>query len=199
MTPPDPMQVRSRNRRMLLVLFLFFFGSVLLAGLLRFSGWRPEGSKNKGEMLSPYGDMRGHAPQLRDGGAYRWKDSPRTWRIAVMPRDCDGARAQACTRLLGDLDKVWQLMGKDADRVHVLWIGALPPGATVPSELRVLQPDEVLRAGLPRARSRGRKPRWRRRLAGGSVRLHRAALRSRLRSGRPADRPGPPAEDQLTR
>lgn len=153
MTPPDPMQVRSRNRRMLLVLFLFFFGSVLLAGLLRFSGWRPEGSKNKGEMLSPYGDMRGHAPQLRDGGAYRWKDSPRTWRIAVMPRECDGARAQACTRLLGDLDKVWQLMGKDADRVHVLWIGALPPGATVPSELRVLQPDEALRAGLPRARA----------------------------------------------
>ena len=68
-------------------------------------------------------------------------------------------------------------MGKDADRVHVLWIGALPPGATVPSELRV-RTDEVLRAGLHALPGRPQaKTRWRRRLAGGSERLHRAALR----------------------
>lgn len=151
MMAPDSNKVRSRNRRMLLALFVLFFGSVLVAGLLRFSGWRPQGSKNKGELLEPYADMRGHAPLLRDGSAYRWKDAPRTWRIVVMPRDCDGARAHACTRLLGDLDKVWQLMGKDADRVHILWIGALPPGVKVPSALRLLRPDDTLRAGLPRA------------------------------------------------
>ena len=105
MTQPDPMQVRSRNRRMLLVLFALFFGGMLLAGLLRFSGWRPEGSKNKGELLQPYGDLREYAPTLAAGGRYGWKDEPRIWRIVAMPRDCDAARTAECTRLLADLDK----------------------------------------------------------------------------------------------
>ena len=141
--------VRRRNRWMLVALFVLFFGGMLVAGLLRFSGWRPEASKNKGELLQPYGDLRDYAPTLADGGAYRWKDSPRTWRIVAMPRDCDGARAADCARLLADLDKVWRLMNKDADRVHVLWAGAAPTGTALPGEVRLLRADAGLRAGLP--------------------------------------------------
>ena len=137
-----------RNRGMLLALFALFFGGMLVAGLLRFSGWRPEGSKNRGEMLQPYGDLREYAPTLAAGGAYRWKDEPRIWRIVTMPRECDGARAADCTRLLADLDKVWQLMNKDADRVHVLWAGAVPAGTTLPTQVRVVRADDGLRAGL---------------------------------------------------
>ena len=92
--PPDPAR-RRRNRGLLLVLLLAFFGALLLAGALRFSGWRPEGSKNRGELLEPYPDMRALVPQLADGRPYRWKDSPRTWRIVVMPGDC-GCAARAC-------------------------------------------------------------------------------------------------------
>src|SRR5690606_33888645 len=44
---------RRRNRKMLLAIFALFFGSMLLAGLLRFSGWRPEGTKSHGELLEP--------------------------------------------------------------------------------------------------------------------------------------------------
>lgn len=145
---PAQLQSRRRNRWMLVALFVLFFGGMLVAGLLRFSGWRPEGSKNKGELLQPYGDLRGYAPTLADGGAYRWKDSPRTWRIVAMPRDCDGARAADCARLLADLDKVWRLMSKDADRVHVLWAGAAPTGIALPGEVRLLRVDDGLRAGL---------------------------------------------------
>lgn len=146
--PPDPAR-RRRNRGLLLVLLLAFFGALLLAGALRFSGWRPEGSKNRGELLDPYPDMRALVPQLADGRPYRWKDSPRTWRIVVMPGDCGGAARAGCVRLLGDLDKVWQLMGKDADRVHLLWVGPPPAGVALPPEVRVLRPDPGLRAGLP--------------------------------------------------
>ena len=142
--------IRRRNRGMLVALFLLFFGGMLVAGLLRFSGWRPQGSKNKGELLQPYGDLRGYAPSLADGRAYRWKDAPRTWRIVAMPRDCDGARAAECARLLADLDKVWRLMNKDADRVHVLWAGAAPTGSALPAEVRPLRVDGGLRAGLAR-------------------------------------------------
>ena len=167
MTEPTPEQtaIRRRNRGMLLAIFLLFFGAMLVAGLLRFSGWRPEGSKNKGEMLQPYGDLRGYSPTLADGATYGWKDSPRTWRIVAMPRECDGARAAQCARLLADLDKVWQLMGQDADRVHLLWAGAIPRGAGMPAEARVVRAVAGLRAGLARwdaapGESRAGDPVW---------------------------------------
>lgn len=147
---PGQLQSRRRNRGMLVALFVLFFGGMLVAGLLRFTGWRPEGVKNKGEMLQPYGDLRAYAPTLAGGGTYRWKDDARTWRIVAMPRDCDGARSAECARLLAEFDKVWRLMTKDADRVHVLWAGALPPGVVVPDEVRVVRVDDGLRAGLPR-------------------------------------------------
>ncbi|MEO5628439.1 MAG: hypothetical protein ABIQ62_01570, partial [Thermomonas sp.] len=132
-------------------IFVLFFGGMLIAGLLRFSGWRPAGSKNKGEMLQPYTDLRQHAPTLAAGGAYRWTDSPRTWRIVVAPRGCEGQRRAQCGELLHQLDTVWQLMGKDADRVHVLWLGAPPAGPALPREVRLLQADAVFPAQLPRS------------------------------------------------
>ena len=147
---PEQLGIRRRNRNMLVALFVLFFGGMLVAGLLRFSGWRPEGTRNKGELLQPYGDLRAYAPTLANGGAYGWKDEPRIWRVVAMPRDCDTTRVLECTRLLADFDKVWRLMTKDADRVHVLWAGAVPPGAKVPDEVRLVRADDGLRAGLAR-------------------------------------------------
>lgn len=146
--PPPQAEIRRRNRRMLLLLLLVFFGGALLAGLLRFAGWRPDGAKNRGEMLQPYGDLREYAPALAGGGSYHWDGNPRTWRIVAMPRDCDGARTDACARLLDDLHKVHQLMGKEAYRVHLLWAGAFPAGTARPAEVRVIRPDQPLRAAL---------------------------------------------------
>ena len=157
---PAQLAVRRRNRNMLVVLFVVFFGGMLVAGLLRFSGWRPEGSKNRGEMLQPYGDLREYTPTLADGSAYGWKDEPRIWRIVAMPRDCDTIRATECTRLLADFDKVWRLMTKDADRVHVLWAGAMPPNVAVPEEVRLVRADDGLRAGLVRWDDAGGDAAW---------------------------------------
>ena len=157
---PAQLAVRRRNRNMLVALFVVFFGGMLVAGLLRFSGWRPEGSKNRGEMLQPYGDLREYTPTLADGSAYGWKDEPRIWRIVAMPRDCDTIRATECARLLADFDKVWRLMTKDADRVHVLWAGTMPPGVAVPEEVRLVRADDGLRAGLVRWDDAGGDAAW---------------------------------------
>ena len=146
---PDP-QLARKNRRMLLGLLLLFFGGMLVAGLLRFSGWRPDGMKNRGELLEPYGDLRAYTPTLANGRPYRWQDQPRTWRMVAMPRECDGARAAACRALLDDLDKVWRLMGRHADRVHLLWAGEVPAGVSLPREVHVVRDEAALRAGLPR-------------------------------------------------
>ncbi|MDQ3206859.1 MAG: hypothetical protein M3Q40_10245 [Pseudomonadota bacterium] len=138
---------RRRNRMLLLGIFAIFFGSMLLAGLLRFSGWRPEGMKNVGELLQPPGDLRDVAPVLTDGREYEWSPAERTWRIVVAPPvNC----TTECERVARDVHVVWQLFGKDADRVHVLWVGT-PPAGPRPDTLQVVRPTPALRAGLPRA------------------------------------------------
>jgi hypothetical protein len=143
---PDP-AVRRRNRTMLIVIAVLFLGSFLVAGLLRFSGWRPAQMKNKGELLQPYGDLRTVTPVLENGSAYVWNPGARTWRIAVAPpRDC-GAR---CVTLAEQLDLVWQLFGRNADHVELLWVGAPPAEAKRNSATRVFRADPALRSRLPR-------------------------------------------------
>lgn len=142
----DP-ALRTRNRRMLIAIAVLFLGSFLVAGLLRFSGWRPQGLRNKGELLQPYGDLRAVTPRLADGGSYEWNPAARLWRIAVAPPDGCG---QPCVELAGELDMVWRLFGRNADQVHLLWIGEPPAQATGNASTRVLRDDPALRAGLPR-------------------------------------------------
>lgn len=143
---PDP-AVRTRNRTMLLVLAALFLGSFVVAGVLRFSGWRPAQLKNKGELLEPYGDLRALTPVLEDGSRYAWNPEARMWRIAVAPPK--GCAAQ-CVEVARELDLVWQLFGKDAREVDLLWVGAPPAGATRNAATRVLRADPAIRARMPR-------------------------------------------------
>lgn len=147
---PLDTRTRNRNRALLITILLMFFGSMLVAGALRFSGWMPEGRKNHGTLLEPPTDLRAVVPSLVDGGEYHWNPDERIWRIAVAPPTDCGA---ACATLAGQLDTVWRLFGKDADRVHVLWVcgtaSCMPPAdAPRPRTLQLLQPDPRLRAAL---------------------------------------------------
>lgn len=143
---PDPAQVR-RGRVILVLIFLLFFGTIFGAGILRFSGWQPQGTKVHGEMLKPAVDARAVVPKLADGGSFEWKPAERMWRIVVAP---PAACTTACARLAKDLDVVWQLFGNKADHVEILWIGALPAGAPDTASRRLLQASPELMAVLPR-------------------------------------------------
>lgn len=138
---------RNRNRQMLLALAAIFFGGMLVAGLLRFSGWKPAGTRNHGEMLEPMGDLRTLVPRLADGSEYHWNPVERKWRVLVAP---PARCAAACVKLADELDLVWQLFGKDADHVDILWLGAPPHGARSNAATRILRDDAALRAQLPR-------------------------------------------------
>lgn len=150
--PPSPDAERHRRgRRVLLAIAALFFGTMLVAGLLRFSGWQPKGSNVHGELLQPPVDLRERAPRLLDGAAYAWNPPARTWRILVAPpADCGAA----CERLAVDLDKVWRLMGRNADHVDLLWACAdaackVPAPLRGDRTLRRLRPDAAWRAALP--------------------------------------------------
>ena len=131
---------------MLILIVVLFLGSALIAGVLRFSGWRPEGTRNHGELLQPPGDLRALQLQLAEGGEYPWDPDARIWRITLAPpAGCDAP----CVELATKLDLVCQLFGRHADRVHTLWVGEVPEDITSNRSLRVVQPDPGLRAALP--------------------------------------------------
>lgn len=148
MNAPLSAKQRNRNRALLVGIVVIFLGSALVAGLLRFSGWRPSAMKNHGELLQPPGDLREVQPALIDGGTYAWNPAERDWRILVAPpADC----GEPCVALSRDLDIVWQLFGHRADKVHTLWLGTPPDGAVRNPSWRMLADTPALRAGLPRA------------------------------------------------
>ena len=143
-----PQGNRNRNRFTLLAIFAVFFGAFALAGILRFSGWRPAGLKNHGELLQPPADLRAITPQLADGSEYAWDPIRRTWRIVIAPpADCD----RACATLADRIGVVRQLFGRDAGDVDVLWLGELPATAARANGFHALRDDPALRAALPRA------------------------------------------------
>ena len=144
-SPPRP--DRRRNRGLLLAIVAIFLGSAIVAGGLRFSGWRPAGLKNHGELLQPPVDLRAQSPRLADGGAYAWEPAARRWRILLAPPP---GCTEACVALSRDLDVVWQLFGRNADHVDILWLGAPAPGVVRDAGFRELAPDPALRAQLPR-------------------------------------------------
>lgn len=148
---PIDRQRRNRNRALLLAIFVLFLGSLFVAGALRFSGWRPSGMKNKGELLQPPADLRALSPTLREGGPYAWDPAARTWRIAVAPPAGCGAE---CAQVARDVHKVWELLGREARRVDVLWlcpdaVCTLDADASTLPRLRVLRADDALRTRLP--------------------------------------------------
>lgn len=145
-TPSEAARIR-RGRWILVLIFLLFFGTIFGAGILRFSGWQPQGSKAHGEMLRPAVDARAVVPKLKDGGDYTWRPAERMWRIVVAPpANC----TSECLKLARDLDVVWQLFGNNADHVEILWVGPRPAGAPDTVSLRQLQPTPELLAALPR-------------------------------------------------
>ncbi len=146
-TAPSPRPDRRRNRALLLAIVAIFLGSAVVAGALRFSGWRPAGMKNHGELLQPPPDLRALSPRLAEGGTYAWEPAARRWRILLAPPS--GCTA-TCVALSRDLDVVWQLFGRNADHVDILWVGAPPPGVVRDAAFRELAPDPALRARLPR-------------------------------------------------
>lgn len=145
--PPTPgIPRRNRNRATLVAIAVLFLGTFVVAGVLRFSGWRPAGTRNHGTLLAPPGDLRRMVPATVDGTPYQWSPVERRWRIVVAPAaDCRAA----CVKLSHDVDTVWQLSGRDADRVDILWAGPVPEGAMRGPSFLAIRPDAALRAGLP--------------------------------------------------
>ena len=144
MNTPAPRSQR-RGRLQLLLLVGVFLVPIALAWLINAAGWVPAPDRQHGELLQPPVDLRGETLALANGGRYAWNPEARLWRVVVLPvAPCDAG----CTRVAADVDKVWRLLGHNADRLDVLWAGVWPAGVQAPDTLHTLQPDPRLRARL---------------------------------------------------
>lgn len=138
---------RNRNRLVLVLIAAFFFVPMLVAGILRFTDHHPAVTRQHGELLEPKPDLRALSPSFMDGTPYPWQPQARVWRILVAPQP---GCFDACVKLSRELDTVWQLFGKDADQVDILWLGVPPDGVARPPSLRLLADSQSTRALLPR-------------------------------------------------
>lgn len=146
-TPPAVDPARRRRARIgLIALFALFVLPFLAAATLHLSGWRPTDTRNHGQMLSPLVPLDDLALQRADGSAYAWEKYERRWQVLVVaPSGC----AQACVDLIAGLDKVWQLQGRRADRLDVMWFGPVPEGALRFRRFVPMREDPALAARLP--------------------------------------------------
>ncbi len=142
MTAPS----QTRSRLTLLLVAVFFLGSFGVAAALFFGGWKPTQTRNFGEMLDPYPRLQDIPLQRADGTPWQWQPVERHWHVVVAPpADC----ARACVQLLDALQRVWLSEGRHADKLKVLWFGAVPAGAPDFPGLVPMKPSEALQAALP--------------------------------------------------
>lgn len=147
----DP-AVRRRNRIMLVALAALFLLPFVAATLLHLSGWSPQDTRNRGELLEPPVPLSDLELHQADGSIYQWAPQERRWQIAVLPPPDCGA---ACGELIAGLDKVWRLQGRRADRLQVLWFGAVPADAVVFRNFVPMRPDATLAQRMPGLASSG--------------------------------------------
>jgi len=137
---------RHRNRGLLLVIVVLFFGSAGLAGILRFSGWTPPINRHHGELLQPPIDLRAAPLHDSNGATWNWNPSARQWHILIVPAPNNSADERL---LLQALTTLWQTLGHRADRVTMLWLGRTPAVANIPAlPLHILPDSAEVRAAL---------------------------------------------------
>ena len=136
-----------KSRLTMLVVVAMFFTSFGIALYLIRSGWHPVATRNAGELLAPPVALGTLGLQAADGTPYaEWEADRRLWRVVVLPpADC----GEPCLKLTDTLYRVWVSEGRHADRVQVLWFGAVPDQAPEYRAFKPMRPSPALREKLP--------------------------------------------------
>jgi hypothetical protein len=126
----------SRKRLGLVLLALVFAAPLLAAIVLNAIGWRPAGTRNYGELVTPPQDLTGAPFVLANGAPLAWKDADWSWTIfALAGPDC----AQQCLARIDELRRARLSLNQNAHRVRVVVLDATLP----PDTLAALAPVQV--------------------------------------------------------
>lgn len=132
------MDKRNRNRLVLVVIVLVFAAPIVTAFVLNAAGWRPAQTRNSGTLVEPPADVSAAKVTLADGAALQWRDPQWHWTLLAL---ANGNCADACQTRLAELVRLRITLGRNAERLRIVYIGAAPPAA----ELGALAPLQAAR------------------------------------------------------
>jgi hypothetical protein len=103
------------NRKLLFVVLALFAAPLLLAFAVYYgSNWRPTGTTNKGELITPAIPLPAVTLKQLNGATTDDTFLRKTWTLVYLTKDhCD----VACRSVLTDLGSIRLMLGKDATRL----------------------------------------------------------------------------------
>ena len=115
---------RNRNRWMLIGVVAVFVVPMLVAFALNFIGWEPKGTKAYGTLINPPRQVDVIPITLAGGEKLVWRNPQWQWTLLVLPgKDC----AQQCRSALGDLVRMRATLGRNAERLRLIYLGPSLP------------------------------------------------------------------------
>ena len=119
------MDSKTRNRLVFVAVVLVFAAPLIAAWLLNAAGWRPANLRNSGTLVRPPADVAAAPVTLADGSRLVWRDPQWHWTLVALARDeCAGP----CQSRLAELVRMRITLGRNADRLRLVLLGAqLPP------------------------------------------------------------------------
>ena len=146
------MDPRNRRRLQLLGVASLFAAPILIGIALVLAGWMP-GTKSYGLPILPQRNLAQSPVQLADGARFQWRDRDFHWTLVALPGpDCD----TRCAHALDMIRRVRITLNQNADKLHLLYLGAPPVDAQSRELVRVWQVGAsnapVLEDLRPRAR-----------------------------------------------
>ena len=73
-----------RRRLQLVLIFAVFLVPIVLAFVLRQSGWQPQRLRNVGELVQPPRDLGTVILQEEGGAAFAWRDADYRWTLLLL-------------------------------------------------------------------------------------------------------------------
>ena len=138
----------NRNRLGLILLALLFAAPLLAAIVLHSLGWRPQATRNYGELIEPPQDLTAARFVLADGSSLQWKDADWSWTIfALTGPHC----AQKCIARIDELRRARLTLNQNSHRVRVVVLG--DPLSLPAQALAALRPVQTAHDGGARLAS----------------------------------------------
>lgn len=116
-----------RGRRTLVLIAIVFTAPIVIATVLAFSGWLPQGRRNYGDLVDPPLRIEVASAAL-DGKPFAWTTPQWHWTLVVrIPEHC----AADCRGRLDRVNNLRVSLGRHAAKLRIVSDRALPAGVAL--------------------------------------------------------------------
>ena len=118
------MKTQKKNRLALIAVLLVFAAPLAIAWWLSKTGWHPPQTHSSGTLVEPPRDISAAKVTLADGSAFAWRNPQYRWTLIALS---DAQCAASCRERLDEVLRMRITLGKNTDRLRVLYVGATLP------------------------------------------------------------------------